>query len=269
MTSGSEKAVELPGMTVSSTGTIFVPYLDEVVISGQTASEARRQIQEALIPIVPSAQVQLSLQSGQNNSADLVSGVAKPGSYPLVNRNVTILSLIAQGGGIDKSLRNPMVRLLRDGKTYEISAETLLKNPQRNIVLRGGDQVMAEEDDRYFTALGASGTQSLIYFDKAEITGLESLALIGGLEDTRADPKGVLILRDYPANAVRRDGSGPAMQQVVFTFDLTTADGLFAARNFRVNPKDTILVTEAPLVTTRTVISVLSSAIGLGRAIAN
>ena len=213
---------------------------------------------------MPSAQVQLTLEAGNNNSVDLVSGVVKPGSYPLPDRNFTILSLLAQGGGIDKDLRNPSVRLIRGGKTYEIRAKALLAHPADNVVLRGGDQVLVREDDRYFTALGATGTQSLIYFEKDEITGLETLAMIGGLENSRADPKGVLILRDYPAKALRQDGSGPAMQQVVFTFDLTSASGLFAARTFRVNPKDTVLVTEAPLVSTRNVLSVIGTVLSLG-----
>ena len=265
----AQKAVDMPDLTVSSAGTIFVPYLDEVLVRGQTPDQARRQIQQALTPIVPSAQVQLMLEPGQNNSVDLVNGVVKPGSYPLPGRNFTILGLLAQGGGIDKSLRNPSVRLMRDGKAYEIRASTLLEQPSRNVVLRGGDQVLVKEDDRYFTALGATGTQSLIYFEKDEITGLETLALIGGLEGSRANPKGVLILRDYPASALRQDGSGPQMQQVVFTFDLTTADGLFAARNFHVNPKDTVLVTEASLVSTRTVLSLIGSVLGVTNSVSS
>lgn len=269
LANAEQKAVDMPGLTVSSTGTIFVPYLDEVVVRGQTPDQARRQIQEALTPIVPSAQVQLTLEPGQNNSADLVSGVVKPGSYPLPDRNFTILGLLARGGGIDKSLRNPSVRLIRDGKAYEIRANTLLEQPSRNLILRGGDQVLVKEDDRYFTALGATGSQSLIYFEKNEITGLETLAMIGGLQGSRADPKGVLILRDYPAQALRHDGSGPKMSQVVFTFDLTTADGLFAARTFRVNPKDTVLVTEASLVSTRNVLSLIGSVLGVANTVSS
>ncbi len=265
----SEKAVTMPGLTVSSAGTIFVPYLDEVVVDGQTPDQARRQIQEALTPIVPSAQVQLSVVAGRQNSVDLVSGVPRPGTYPLPDRNYSILSLIAQGGGIGTDLRNPVVRLLRSGKRYDIPAARLLSEPSKNAVLRGGDQVLVEEDARYFTALGAAGTQNLIYFPKDDITAIETLALIGGLEASRADPKGVLVLRDYAQAAVRTDGRGPARTQVVFTFDLTTADGLFAARAFRINPKDTVLVTESALVGTRSVIGLIGSALGLADRVIN
>jgi polysaccharide biosynthesis/export protein len=265
----SEKAVKMPDLVVSPAGTIFVPYLDEVVVNGQTPDQARRQIQNALAPIVPSAQVQLVVTAGRQNSVDLVSGVPKPGSYPLPDRNYSILSLVAIGGGINPSLRNPVVRLLRSGARFDIPADLLLSDPSKNITLRGGDQILVEEDQRYFTALGATGTQKLIYFEKQEMTALETMSMIGGLAPARADPKGVLILRDYPAKAVKKDGTGPSRQQVVFTFDLTTAEGLFAARDFMINPKDTVLVTEAPLVNTRNVLSLIGSVLGVANTAAS
>ncbi|MFN3825297.1 MAG: polysaccharide biosynthesis/export family protein [Pseudorhodobacter sp.] len=265
----SEKAVKMADLVVSPAGAIFVPYLDEVVVNGQTPDQARRQIQQALAPIVPSAQVQLSMEPGRQNSVDLVSGVAKPGNYPLPDRNYSILSLIALGGGIDSGMRNPLVRLIRGGERYEIPAEKLLSNPALNATLRGDDKVLVEEDKRYFTALGATGTQSLIHFEQQEITAMETLSMIGGLEASRADPKGVLILRDYPASALRPDGTGPSREQVVFTFDLTQAEGLFAARSFRIHPKDTVLVTEASLVTTRNILGLVGTMLGLANTVAS
>jgi polysaccharide export outer membrane protein len=254
---------------VSSTGTIFVPYLEEVVVSGMTPEQARFAIQTALAPIVPSAQVQLDSQAGRKNSVDLVSGVARPGSYPLPDRNYSILSLIAAGGGIAPSLRNPLVRLIRDGAAFEIPSARLFAEAATNITLRGGDQVLVEEDRRYFTALGASGQEELIYFRKEGLSALEALSEMGGLAETRANPKGVLVLREYPAAALRADGSGPQKSQVVFAFDLTSADGLFAARNFEINPRDTVLATESPVSAARTIIGLFGTVIGVANAAGN
>ena len=61
----------------------------------------------------------------------------------------------------------------------------------------------------------------------------------------------------------RGDGKGPAMSQVVFTFDLTSADGLFAARSFLIHPKDTILVTESPVAATSAILGLLSGVLGV------
>ena len=269
ITSPESRMVRMDGLVVSPTGEIFVPYAQNMLVSGMTPDTAREEIQEALLPVAPDAQVQLSHMSGQSNSADLVSGVAKPGTYPLEGRNVTILSLIAQGGGIAPALRNPLVRLIRGGKTYEIRADDLFANASKNVVIRGNDKVLVEEDKRYFTALGATGREELVYFEKEQISALEAMSIIGGLSDSRANPKGVLVLRDYTARQVRGDGKGPEMQQVVFTFDLTGADGLFAARKFEINPRDTVLATESPVNTARTILGLLGTAIGISNAASN
>ncbi len=264
LTNEAEKAVRMEGLQVSAGGAIFVPYIDSVKISGLTPDQARRRIQTRLEPVVPSAQVQLSTQAGFGNSVDLVSGVSKPGSFPMPNQNFTVLGLIAQGGGINSNLRNPLVRLIRGSNTYEIRSDVLFANANKNTRLYGGDKVVVTEDQRNFTGIGASGKEDIIYFPKEKVTALEAVSLMGGLLDSRADPKGVLILREYDAKGLRFDGTGPSKSQVIFAFDLTSADGLFAARNFHVNPGDTVLATEAPAVKTQTILRLFGAALGLG-----
>ncbi|MGH1457467.1 MAG: polysaccharide biosynthesis/export family protein [Paracoccaceae bacterium] len=263
LTPPQQQTVQMPRVTVSSNGTVFLPYAGEVVIRGLTPERAREALQSAMEQISPSAQVQVSHTAGRQNAADLVSGVRNPGSFPLADRNTTILSLIAQGGGISADLANPVVRLIREGKTYQISAEKLFADASRNTLLRGGDKVLVEADRRRFTALGATGTEQLVAFAQDSLTAIEALSLIGGLQDSRANPKGVLVLREYPSKALRTDGSGPLMEDVVFSFDLTRADGLFAARNFHINPDDTVLATESPVTSARTILGLLGTTLGV------
>src|SRR5690606_31991257 len=117
----------------------------------------------------------------------------------------------------------------------------LLKDPALDTTLRGGDKVYVEPDERYFLSLGAAGREAQIPFPQDRITALDALALIGGLNDGRADAKGILILRDYPAKALRTDGSGPTKRRTVFVIDMTTADGLFSAGEFAIQPKDVVM----------------------------
>lgn len=259
----AQKLVNMPNLIVSSAGTIFIPYLNKVSVVGKTPDQARSLIQSSIVSIAASAQVQLSVIAGKQNSADLVTGVAKPGTYPLPDRNYTILSLLATGGGITPTMRNPLVRLIRNGKTYETPANALFSDAAKNILIRGNDKVLVQEDKRYFTALGATGTESIVYFDKENISAIEGLSMIGGLTDSRADLKGILVLREYATRALRTDGTGPEMEQVIFVFDLTSADGLFASRNFQINPNDTILATESTVTKTGTILAIIGSALGI------
>lgn len=269
LTTGAAKRADLAELVVSSGGTIFIPYVGEVMVRNMTPEAARSSIQAKMEAVVPAAQVQLSLEPGLQNSVHLVSGVAKPGSYPLPGRNFTILNLLAQGGGVQASLRNPVVRLIRDGKTYEVRADRLMAEAGLDVTLRGDDKVLVEQDRRFFTALGATGREELLYFDRDKISAMEALSMIGGLSDSHANVKSVLVLREYPAEALTSNEDGPNLPQVVFAFDLSTADGLFAARNFAINPQDTVFATEASLNSARTILGLIGSVVGISNSASN
>jgi len=268
LTSPGQNYTNIGGLQVSSSGSVFVPYVGDIVVRGLTETQAREEIQDAISMISPSAQVQLNVTPGHDNIVDMVTGVRSPGRVPLAARNVTLLSVIAQSGGVSEDLSNPLVRLVRGNKTYEIRAEELFSNAARNITLRGGDKVIIEEDSRYFVGLGATGQEEIVYFDRDHITTIEALSMLGGLSDNRANLQGILILREYPENATNEHRDhGPDLRQVIFTFDLTNADGLFAARKFRINPKDTVIATESPIGPATTVMTLVAKIISLRNAL--
>jgi polysaccharide export outer membrane protein len=264
-----QRAVAIEGLAVSPQGSIFVPYVGEVTVAGLTPDAARAMLQAQIGGVLAAPQVLLGFTPGRQNSADLLGGVARPGSYPLTDRATTVLSLIAQGGGIAPGLVNPQVRLLRGGRVYGIAADRLLAEPARDLVLRGGDRVVVAPGEARFLALGAAGTQTEVAFPRDELSALEAVALIGGLEAGRANAQGVLILREYPEPLLRPAAAGAAIgpapdrARVVFTLDLTSADGLFSAKRFAVRPGDVVLATESPVTAVRTVFGLLGQVLGI------
>lgn len=263
LTSPGQKIVNMSEMTVAPDGTIFIPYLERIYLKGQTPEEARETIQKGLEGIVPSAQVQLSMVSGRMSSVDLVGGVGSPGNYPLPDRDFSVLNLVSLGGGVSTSLRNPQIRLMRNGRVYATSIANLYSDPRMDTTLRGGDKVIIEEDKRYFLSLGAAGEEKTTYFDRDRLSAIEAITLIGGLADSRADPKGILILRHYSEKAVRTDGKGPENERVIFTIDLTKADGLFSAGEFEILPGDLVLATESPITSVQTIFSLIGTGLGV------
>lgn len=244
---GGSGVTPLQPAKVSSDGRIFVPYIGNLRVSGMSPSTARQRIEEEMIRTVPSAQVQMTVEPGPANSVNLASGLAAPGLYPLMDRNVKILDLFSQAGGPSPELNSPQVRLVRGGKTYGVPFERLLKDPRANIAMRGGDRVYVEDDTRQFIALGATGTQSIIDFPQTEFSALEALAFIGGVNAGTANPEAILILREYAPAMVADGVAGPPQERVVFTIDLTSADGLFSAGNFMLEGDDLIYGTESVL----------------------
>jgi polysaccharide export outer membrane protein len=265
LSADGQRAVQIEALSVAPDGTIFVPYVGNTRVAGMTEQVAREHLQDEIDLVVPSAQVQLSIVEGRTNSVDLVGGVGAPGAYPLPDRNYTVLNLIAAGGGVQASLANPQVRLIRRGNIYGTSVARLFENPNLDTLLHGGDQVIVEEDRRYFLSLGAAGSQSQHRFTQDHVSALDAVSIIGGVESRRGNPGGVLILREYPDSAVRPDDAGPDQARVVFTVDLTSADGLFSARNFRIHPGDLVLVTESPITSAQTIFGLVGSVFGLAR----
>lgn len=264
LTAPGQRFVTLPDMRVSANGTVFLPYVDNVRVRGMSPGRAREVIEEKYMSVTPSAQVQVELIEGRERTVSLISGVSSPGSYPLADNDVTILQLIADGGGISSSLNNPQVRLQRNGRIYGISADRLLDRPSNDTTLQGGDKVYIEEDDRTFLSLGAAGSEAVHSFPTETVTALEALSIIGGISEDRADAQGILILRRYPVAKVTADRSGPDHPRTVFTLDLTSADGLFSADQFEIEPGDLVYVSESPLTAAGSILAVLGAVIGLG-----
>ncbi|NCO87118.1 MAG: polysaccharide export protein [Rhodobacterales bacterium] len=263
ITGPGQRVAQLQDMQVSSSGSVFLPFVGELRIAGMSADGARARVEERYLESVPSAQVQLAVRPGRANTANLVAGVASPGVYPLPDRDFTILGLLSQGGGVRAGMVNPQVRLMRGGEIYGTSVARLYAEPGLDTTLVGGDRVIVEEEARYFLSLGAAGSEALHRFPKDTVSALDALSIIGGVSDDRADPKGILILREYPASALSGQGRRPPQTRIVFTIDLTSADGLFSAGNFRIMPRDLVYATESPVTATRTIIGLLGASLGL------
>ena len=265
LTGPDDRVVELDRLRVAPDGTIFLPYVGDVRLAGLSEQAARAAIEEQMTAIIPSAQVQLALEEGRANSAEVVSGVARPGRYALEGGDRTVLSLIAEAGGVRDAYDHPLVRLHRDGRVYLTSARRLFEDPRLDTTLRGGDRVVVFEDPRTFLALGAAGRESVVTFTEERLSALDAVALIGGLSDQRADLKGVLVLRRYPPSAMGDGVAGPEEEDAVFVLDLSGADGLFAAREFQIMPDDAVLVTNNPVTTAEAIFGIVNSGFSTAR----
>ncbi len=269
LTGLEEKSVQLQDVTVASNGSIFMPYVGNISVIGLTPDLAREELQSALEAIVPSAQLQLSMLEGRNNSVDLVSGVTSPGTYPMPNRNYSVMGLISAGGGISLDINNPQIRLVRGRSIYGTSVDNLLNNPRLDTLLRGGDRVFVEEDERYFLSFGATGQEALHTFNKDFVSAMDAVAIMGGLQDNKADPRGLLIFREYPSPAISAGTRGPRQTRVVFSVNLDTTDGLFSARRFQINTDDLIIATESPINDVLTISNIVGNFVGVFNATNN
>lgn len=72
------------------------------------------------------------------------------------------------------------------------------------------------------------------------------------------------MLRRYPDDVVNL-ANGPSNARVVFSFDVTGADGLFSADEFALQSGDIVMATQSPGTTTQRVLGLVGSVVGFGR----
>lgn len=259
-----QRVSALTQLQVDSKGFIFVPYAGRIMAAGLTPDALRDVITRKLDPQTPDPQVIVQRVAGNGSTVTVAGSVAGQGNYPIDAPTRTLTAMIAKAGGATIPMPVAVVRVTRGGRSEKVWLQDLYANPKLDIALRPGDQIVIEQDQRSFVALGATGVQNKVPFQTQTLSALEAIATVGGLNSNIADPKGVFVMRNEPAeiaNAVlgRTDLRGD--QRMVYVLDLTQPTGMFEARDFLIRAGDTVYVTEAPFVSwSKTIASINGTA---------
>lgn len=249
LASASAGGSALEEIQVDSAGFIFVPYAGRIRASGNTTEAVRRIITEKLEAQTPDPQVVIRRMAGDGATVSLIGGVGAQGVYAIERPNRTLTAMLATAGGITLPPEITQITLMRGAHKGTIWLQDLYTDPKLDVALRGGDRILVEEDTRFFTALGATGAQQKVPFETQSISAIEALARVGGLSTGIADPTGVFVFRNEPAEIAnivlgRGDLIGP--QRMIYVLDMTSPNGVFIARDFAIRDADTVYVTEAP-----------------------
>ncbi len=260
----AQNAVVLDEIQVDGNGFIFVPYAGRIRAAGNTPEAVRRIITNRIAEQTPDPQVEVRRLAGDGSTISVVGTVGAQGVYAIERPTRTLSAMLARAGGVNINPEIAKVTVTRGSHHGTIWFTDLYDHPGHDIALRNGDRIIVEEDERAFTALGATGTQTLVTFDRRTISAVEAIAQVGGLSPTRADPTGVFVLRNEPEEIAERivGAELTGSQRVVYVLDLTQPSGVFMARDFAIRDGDTVYVTEAPFVQWNTTISALTGTLG-------
>ena len=251
-------ATQLEEVQVDGAGFIFVPYAGRIRAAGNSPEAIRRIITERLSEQTPDPQVQVRRVAGDGATVSLIGSVGAQGVYAIERPTRTLSTMLARAGGVSITPEIAQITVLRGTERGQIWFEDLYDHPELDIALRGGDRILVEEDTRSFTAMGATGSQQKVPFESQNLSALEGLAQVGGLNAGSADPTGVFVFRNEAQEVAeqvlgRNDLQGA--QRLVYVLDLTKPNGMFMARDFVIRDGDTLYVTEAPFTQWSKVIS--------------
>lgn len=270
LASQGQKVSALTEVQVDGSGFIFVPYAGRIKAAGNSPEELRQAITAKLDTQTPDPQVQVTRLAGNGSTVSVVGGVGGQGIYPIERPTRTLSAMLARAGGVVIQPKIAQITVIRGSQQGKIWLQDLYKYPQFDIALRGGDRILVEEDTRAFTALGATGTQNRVPFDSQNLSALEAIAQVGGLSSNLADPTGVFIFRNEPAeiaNSVLGRSDLIGDQRFVYVLDLTEPTGMFMARDFVIRDGDTVYVTEAPFVQWQKTISAVTGSLNTANSV--
>jgi polysaccharide biosynthesis/export protein len=235
---GAQRSAAESGFQVGSDGTINYPFIGSVIVSDRPVDQIREDISQRLAAFIPEPQVDVRV-AAFNSQAVIVSGeVHAPNRQPLTTVALTLVEAINAAGGFTEQADMRSVSIQRGQRLYHVDAHGFLSGglTQNNPTLRNGDVVSVPRrraEEAYL--LGEVARPDVVDLSLEPITLTQAIARRGGLQQPRADARGVLVFR--AAEARTR----------VFQLDTSNPTGLLLGTRFVLEPGDVVYVLRSPL----------------------
>lgn len=239
---GSDRSPSEAGNWVHSDGTIFYPYVGKVEVAGLKVTEIRAILRERLAEYIQDPQVDVTVAAFRSKRVYVTGEVKQPGTQPITNVPLTLLEAVSRAGGLTEFADWTEVTLTRKDQTRSFSLRELYQqgDTQQNVLLLPNDIVhVARNDAAKVFILGEVGKPQTLNFGRSDITLAEALAESGGFAEATADASGVFVMRRAP------EESGKIAN--VYQLDAGNATALVLADQFKLQPRDIVYVTAAPI----------------------
>jgi len=260
------RAVTLTEQMVSASGHINVPFAGMVPVAGQALQQIESEIARRLVGLANRPQVVVRVVRNASANVTVVGEVAQSVRMPLTARGERLLDAIAAAGGVRQPVNRVTVQLTRRSQVRTMPLERVVRSPADNIALAPDDVLTVFFQPFGVTVLGAAGRNDEINFEATGISLAQVLGRAGGVQDARADARGVFLFRfeapealapELRAGPVAPDGRVP----VVYRLDLSNPAAFLVAQNFPVRDRDVIFVANAPAAELQKFLGILTASV--------
>ncbi|MFT6155875.1 MAG: polysaccharide export outer membrane protein [Neolewinella sp.] len=246
--SGSYRGAEEGGNVVKANGSVFYPYAGKLAVSGLTTGEVQTLLQNRLGSVIKRPQVDVRVAAFKSQKAYISGSVMRPGATPITNNPLTLLDAIALKGGLTEVASWGDVTLSRNGTTRRISLRSLYEqgNWSNNLLLQDGDLIhVPRNDSEKIFVLGEVNRPQSLNMSRNGTSLAEALAEASGINESRADGRGIYVLRN---TGINKDSQGlPVYTAKVFHLNASSAAGFMLADRFPLESRDVVYVSPAPI----------------------
>lgn len=247
----TSQAVTLPDQMVSTEGMISIPFAGKIAVKGRTIDQIADDITKRLHGKANRPQVLVRVAKNNTSNVTVVGDVTNSTTLALTPKGERLIDALALAGGVKQPISRMAIQLSRGEVTTTMALDSIIRDPRQNIMLKPGDVVTALFQPLSFSVLGATGKNDEIPFEAQGISLAQALARSGGLNDTRADARGVFIFRFEDPKLL---AGNPAPQNmvnglvpVVYQVDLRDPASFFVTQNFPIQNRDVLYVTNSPV----------------------
>lgn len=243
----SGMSADLGVQRVAADGSIKVPVVGVVQVAGLDLNQIESRIIQQLGNKVQEPEVIVEYEAPRTLTVMVSGDVKKPGRWSILDDIRTVVDAInaaggPSGGGSQLAVPANQLEVVvrRDGQVI-LRAQLADLLAGADIPVQRGDEIVVRSNPRVYTVLGAVLKSGNVEMTKANLSLLEALGNVGGLQDQRANKTGVYVFRmgDLVNN--------PTARARVFRLDLYQPVSIFVAQQFGVQARDVVYVTNAPL----------------------
>jgi polysaccharide export outer membrane protein len=240
------------GNWVHNDGSIFYPYVGRVKVEGLKVTEIRDILADKLAKYIESPQVDVTVAGFRSQRVYVTGEVQKPGVLPVTNVPMTLIEAVSASGGLTPEADWTTVTLTRNGQERAFNLRELYQqgNTDQNILLQPNDVLhVARNDQNKVFVLGEVRQPKSYMMGRSGMTLAEALADAGGWFESTANAEGVFVIR----------AADPATGRVadVYQLNAKNATALVLAEQFKLQQRDIVYVTAAPVARWNRVISQL------------
>ena len=255
----------IPQQVVGEDGTVSVPFVGPIKVLGLKVGDVEEAIVSSLRGRAHDPQAIVRLVRNET-TVTVLGEVLQSQRMPLSARGERVLDAVASAGGTRNPVDRSIVQITRGENVVAMPLQRVVDDPAQNVQLFPDDVVTVLHQPFSFVALGAVRQSAEVPFDGSGLTLAEALGRVGGLNDARADVKGVFVFRLEDREALG-EGLQPSVQTtadgrvpVIYRLNLSDPASLFSMQDFDIRDDDVVYVSTAPGSDLQRFVSTISSA---------
>ncbi|TYK65339.1 polysaccharide export protein [Colwellia echini] len=238
-----QRTAEFDGFRIQADGTITYAYAPNLPAAGKTIRQLHDLLVEKLSKVIEKPQVDLKVVAFKSQRSYVTGEVKSPGVLPITELPLTIIDALNLAGGLTEMADWRVVTFTSKGKTENIRLDDFYTKGDisQNRLMRDGDIIhVSRSDNQKVFVLGDVTKAGSMNISRYGLSLAEALSDVGGINEATADASGIFVMR-------KRDANEEGIIADVYQLHAQNAVALVLADQFKLQPRDIVYVTTAPV----------------------